>query len=617
LGIFALIIFPIQSDLSAQNNLPDSLIFQGTVADVGETFRTGLATTFGHFTINSYFKEPDGTEHLAYIDNYKLFYFKSTDNGLSWSKQQITTGHEGDLYLCVLTVDTNGKVFIGLTVHDLFNYANPSGITNGSQYFWYDAYCVNNKTGSWITEFVQIHSGSNFGPIVTGMFVDASNNVHLVANYYGWMSTGGTAWEWVRYSATDTWSSVTTICTFTDAVIDRLIYNTYTIVPDQQNNVTIVMCRNISPNNTAIPRLFYVRYNGTNWLAPVNITDSIAVTWNRFDALVDPAGHTYIAYMQNNTQGLPVIKVMKDFQPAQTAMINLAPTDTIYYLRLHCNADGLFTMYLSIKNQNNRITFSNDAINWSDPIPAPDNLKNYIGGAIVKTDTRIGSFTDYCEQMVSISGPRTAQPYGPDTLLYGSIRILDVASKPELLSPPDVSVVDTHDVTFNWSPSEPEVTHYWIEIDTTSGFDSPFTDSTITGTSYIYDDLEAYKTYYWRVKAKNQRGWGEFSDPYSFNAVFLSAGDEDGLPTRYMLEQNYPNPFNPVTTIHFELPRASQVVLKVYDLLGQEMMTILNEKREAGRHDIQLDATRLSSGVYFYQFQANDYSLTKKFVVIK
>ena len=333
--------------------------------------------------------------------------------------------------------------------------------------------------------------------------------------------------------------------------------------------------------------------------------------------MVDPAGHTYIAYEQNNAQGLPVLKVIKDFQPAQTAVLNLAQTDTLYYFRLHCNDEGLFTMYLTIKNKNPRITFSSDCINWSDPIPAPDNIKNFFGGAIVRTDTRRGFFTDFCEQMVSISGPRASQPFGPDTLLYGSIRILGVASAPELISPPDASVVDTHDVTFTWSPSEPEVTHYWIEIDTLSNFDSPFIDSTVTGTSFDYDDLVAYKTYYWRVKAKNQRGWGEFSGPFTFNAEFTSVGGEDGLPAVFMLSQNYPNPFNPVTTIHFELPRESNVVLKVYDLLGQELMMILNEKRAAGRYDVNLDASSLSSGIYFYRLTANDYVQTKKFVVVK
>jgi hypothetical protein len=619
LCIITPIIIPIQSGLFAQITLPDSLIFKSVLADVGETWRTATAIGFSHYNNNSYFKEPNGTHHLAYIDNYDLYYIKSTDDGASWTKEQVITGHEGDHYVCAITVDTSGKVFIGFTIHSLFNYANPPGFTGDewTKYFLYDAYCVNNKTGSWVTELVQLHNAGNFGPKVNGMFIDSANNVHLTANYYGWNSYGGTAWEWIRNSNTDTWGTTRTICTFTDTPVDRFIYDTYTIVPDQMSNVTIVMCRNISSTNTALPRLFYVRYNGTSWQSPVTITDSIAVAWNRFDAVVDPAGHTYIAYEQNNAQGLPVLKVIKDFQPPQTAIINLAQTDTLYYFRLHCNDEGLFTMYLTIKNQNPRITFSKDMINWSEPVTAPDGIKNFLGGAIVRTDTRRGLFTDYCEQMIAIAGPRTSQPYGPDTVFYANIRILDVVSAPILIDPPDASVVDTHSVVFTWYPAEPEATNYWIEIDTTIGFASSFIDSSLTATNFSYDDLIAYKTYYWRVKAKNQRGWGEFSDAYTFNAVFLSVGGEDGLPSVYALSQNFPNPFNPVTTIHIELPKASNVVLKVYDLIGQEMMTILNEKREAGRYDIQVDAAGLSSGIYFYRLQANDFIQTKKFIMVK
>jgi len=425
-----------RSVVNAQATLPDSLIFKGAILDTGEKFRQEYFTAFGHYTINSYFKESNGNEHLAYVDNYKLYYFKSIDDGITWSRQQIITSREGDIYNCALTVDTAGKVFIGITVNNNFNYANPTAVAYGSE-FYYDLYCVTNKTGSWVSELVNAHSG-NYGPRVAGLFVDAGNNVHLLANYYGWGSYGGTAWEWIRNASSNTWGARTTIAQFSDAVIDRVIYDSYTIVPDQQGKITVVMCRNISPTDTQKPRLFYVRHNGTTWATPVTITDSIAVAWNRFDALVDPDGHTYIAYLKYKTPKVPELKVMKDFQPAQSVSLNLAPGDTLNYFRLHCNADGLFTMYLYLntKKPQIKITFSNNALNWCDPVPSPDNIKNYLGGLIVKTDTRKGYFTEYCKQIVTIAGNRTVMPYGPDTLLYGSIRLLEspVTSKAELFS---------------------------------------------------------------------------------------------------------------------------------------------------------------------------------------
>lgn len=612
----ALILSTIQLEVKAAIDLPDSLIFQGSQIDTGQTWRTATATSFGHYTINAYFKEANGSEHLAYVDNYKLFYFKSTNDGVTWSQEQITTGHEGDIQNCALTVDTAGKVFIGITIHSLYNYANPTGITDGSNYFLFDAYCITNKTGSWVTELVGLHP-SNYGPKIAGLFVDGNNNVHFIANYYGWYSYGGTAWEWVRNSNTNVWGARTNIVQFTDMLVDRLIYDTYTIVPDQQGKVTIVMARNISATTTAKPRVFYVRHNGTSWSAPVTITDSVAVAWNRFDAVVDPAGHTYIAYLQNNAQGVPVLKVMKDFQAAQTASIYLAADDTLNYFRMHCNSEGLFTMYLTIKNQNIHTTFSNDAINWSDPIPTPDNLKNYMGGLIVRTDARQGYFTDYCKQINAIAGPRSALPYGPDTLLYGSIRILGIPSSPSLITPPNSATVDSSSVTFNWTSSLPEVTHYWFEIDTTAQFNNPFIDSLIISTEYTYDELEAYKTYYWRVKAKNQRCWGEFGEVNSFNVVFLSVDDNSALPKKFRLAQNHPNPFNPSTTIQFDLPVESNVKLKVFNILGKEVTTLIDGKQEAGYKTIEFDATQLSSGVYFYRLQTETFTETKKLLLLK
>ena len=87
-----------------------------------------------------------------------------------------------------------------------------------------------------------------------------------------------------------------------------------------------------------------------------------------------------------------------------------------------------------------------------------------------------------------------------------------------------------------------------------------------------------------------------------------------GSPT---LQQNYPNPFNPSTTINYSLPANSRVVLKVYDLLGREVRTLVDEKQNAGYHNVTFQAAGLPSGVYFYRLQAATYSETKKLLLLK
>ena len=95
--------------------------------------------------------------------------------------------------------------------------------------------------------------------------------------------------------------------------------------------------------------------------------------------------------------------------------------------------------------------------------------------------------------------------------------------------------------------------------------------------------------------------------------------DETGvaIPKAFAIEQNYPNPFNPTTTLSFGVPRAGLVTVKVFDLLGREVATLVNENRPAGYHTEVLDGSRLSSGVYFYRLQANGYSATKKLMLVR
>ena len=102
-----------------------------------------------------------------------------------------------------------------------------------------------------------------------------------------------------------------------------------------------------------------------------------------------------------------------------------------------------------------------------------------------------------------------------------------------------------------------------------------------------------------------------------FRSIFVAVKSSNELPNRYSLAQNYPNPFNPTTTIHFELPKESYVTLKIYNLLGQEVMTVLDEEKVAGRYDLKIDGTSLASSVYFYRLVTGDYVSTKKFLLLK
>ena len=93
--------------------------------------------------------------------------------------------------------------------------------------------------------------------------------------------------------------------------------------------------------------------------------------------------------------------------------------------------------------------------------------------------------------------------------------------------------------------------------------------------------------------------------------------NKNEMPFSFELCQNYPNPFNPITIINYEIPIQSNVILKIYDLLGNEVVTLVDEIKNAGRYEIRFDASILSSGVYLYNLEAGNHSAMKKLILIK
>jgi len=154
-----------------------------------------------------------------------------------------------------------------------------------------------------------------------------------------------------------------------------------------------------------------------------------------------------------------------------------------------------------------------------------------------------------------------------------------------------------------------------------------------------------------RIKGGKQGGWqvigfidgvGTTTEPqhYSFTDTELSNGvyryrlkqvDLDGSfifseqveisinvpPAEFKLSQNYPNPFNPSTTIRFSIPEAENVVLKIYDIIGNETVTLTDERLSAGNYNINFNASDLSSGIYFYSLDAGSFGATKKMILLK
>ena len=124
----------------------------------------------------------------------------------------------------------------------------------------------------------------------------------------------------------------------------------------------------------------------------------------------------------------------------------------------------------------------------------------------------------------------------------------------------------------------------------------------------------------YRLKQIDFDGKFEYSEIITVEMLHATS-----LPTEFRLEQNYPNPFNPTTTIKYSIPsviasgakQSLGVTLKVYDILGNEVATLVNEQKGAGNYKANFNASNLVSGIYFYKIQAGSFNQVRKMILVK
>ncbi|KAF0149137.1 MAG: hypothetical protein FD143_2777 [Ignavibacteria bacterium] len=148
-------------------------------------------------------------------------------------------------------------------------------------------------------------------------------------------------------------------------------------------------------------------------------------------------------------------------------------------------------------------------------------------------------------------------------------------------------------------------------------------DSTLTDTTVTLKKLNINRIYTWSVMALNQYGNSGLAEPFKFKTVVSSNINYETVPNNYALDQNYPNPFNPSTIISYKLQAASHVTLKVYDVLGREVVTLVDEFKQAGTYKATFDTRHaelsqsIPSGIYFYRLTAGSFTETKKMTLMK
>ncbi|MEO6696115.1 MAG: T9SS type A sorting domain-containing protein [Ignavibacteria bacterium] len=198
----------------------------------------------------------------------------------------------------------------------------------------------------------------------------------------------------------------------------------------------------------------------------------------------------------------------------------------------------------------------------------------------------------------------------PTTHLIDPINVLPV----ELSS--FISIVNKNKVTLNWTTTSEEnnsgfsveksmVNGEWAIVGFVNGH-----GNTSSSVNYTFEDKSLLSgKYRYRLKQIDYNG--------NFKYYELQNEVTIGTPEKFFLSQNYPNPFNPVTKINYELPKDGNVTLKIFDNTGKEVLTIINEFKPAGYYSTEFIGSNLSSGIYYYILKANNFSDTKRMILLK
>jgi hypothetical protein len=205
------------------------------------------------------------------------------------------------------------------------------------------------------------------------------------------------------------------------------------------------------------------------------------------------------------------------------------------------------------------------------------------------------------------------------------ISVSNIPDKPgifHLLSPADNFATDNNwEITFKWASSldaDNDTLSYSMKI---FNDNADTTLSAGSDTSVVFDG----SSFFTEGTSYNWTAWVEdtmftvYADTFMFDVSLLVSVNEGQprSPLTFKLDQNFPNPFNPATVITYQLAKTSAVELKIFNILGEEIVTLVSGEQQAGNYSVPFDAGQLAAGVYFYSLQAGDFIAHRKMILLK
>jgi hypothetical protein len=188
---------------------------------------------------------------------------------------------------------------------------------------------------------------------------------------------------------------------------------------------------------------------------------------------------------------------------------------------------------------------------------------------------------------------------------------------PVLLSPANNAVSQPIPLILAWNVTSLAAS-YRVQVSTIANFQTTIVSDTTDTTSMVLPHLDLSRTYYWRVSARNEEGESNYSEVWHFRTGTTGIEQiNQTIPKEFNLSQNYPNPFNPTTKVEFRIPKQSFVSIELFDMLGHRITTLVHEVKSPGTYGVTIDGSTLASGMYIYIMKADNFTMSKKLVLMK
>lgn len=499
------------------------------------------------------------------------YFIKSTDNGASWSSQSksIASGFVQGIW-----GDGSGKI-------------------------------ISIGTNSPAHVLVSDDFGQTFSPVQLSVTTADLRSIYMFDSNNGYaVGSGGRVWKTTNGGyAWDLYGGTTTIQAFND--VD--FYNT-------QNGM-------VAGNSGQV---WKTTDSGTSWVPMTTLSggqNSVAMI-DSITALA--AGGTLINKTTNGgttwtqiTPGVPIGPISRVKMRSATVgyLIGGAGVSNTGYIFKTTNAGDTWTNmnFPYSTNMIYNITFRSDS----------DYVVVGFSGGVFHTTNDGQSWKQYNLGLLNVTQSQVigCALVSPDTIVVGGAGASLVKVALESIIPVELAsftaFVNQSNITLTWTTAT-EINNrgYQIERKFSTGDEwnilgfIPGAGTSTERKTYIYNDFNIIPgSYNYRIR--------QFDFDGTSSVYNLAETVEFGAPVNFELLQNYPNPFNPNTVISYRLPISGDVTLKVFDILGNEVATLVDEIKDAGYHSVEFNATGLSSGVYFYSIKTNGVYEIKKMTLIK